>query len=209
MLLVRHGCTPCNVARKLQGNAMPGPGLTEQGIQQSRCVGKCYKDAVDCIYTSPLRRCTETLRHILSESGKALAVIEDDGLKERDLGEFTGCTIDGDIRQRMKRSKDVESIDELICRSKATMQRILQDALERDLEHVMVLSHGGFISSVARFVDPNTKYCSVSNGSVSRLVAYTCTRHGNIQWKIDAWNQTLHLEHHDGDGSFGGGSLGG
>ena len=213
ILLVRHGETTWNVSRRLQGNVVPGPGLTERGIYQSRCVFK-WLDGVGHIYTSPLRRCTETLSHIFSAFGtmlNPLPVVQDDGLKERNLGEFTGCTIDRDIMQRIKRNEGVETLDELVSRSKATMVGIVKHALKRDIEKIMVLSHGGFISSVARFVDPNKKYHPVSNGSVSRLVACTCNRNqGILLWRIDSWNLQSHMITDLGETSdFGGGSSGG
>jgi len=210
ILLVRHGETTWNVSRRLQGNVVPGPGLTERGIQQSRCVFK-WLDGVGQIYTSPLRRCAETLTHILSCGTivNPLPVVQDDGLKERNLGEFAGCTIDNDVMQRIKINEGVETLDELISRSKVTMLGIAKHALERDIEKVMVLSHGGFISSVARFVDPNKKYHPVSNGSVSRLVACTCNRNQGIRWRIDSWNLQSHMIGLDEISDFGGGSSGG
>lgn len=213
VLLVRHGETTWNVERRLQGSVDPGPGLTDRGIHQSRCVGRLHLHGVDCVFTSPLRRCKETLEYILQECHDHVVVKEDGGLKERDLGEFAGCMIDREILQRIKKNEGVESYDELIQRSKRTMLGIVQDALNKGYQTIMVLSHGGFISSVARFVAPNTKHSSVQNGSVSCLQAHDNNngRGGGIRWKIETWNDVSHLTHDEEyreDGHFGGETFG-
>lgn len=155
----------------------------------------------------------ETVDCILNEwqEGRVVPVREDGGLKERDLGEFTGCTLhrtgNRDIMQLIKKSngsQGVETYEELMRRSKRVMHGIVKDAWSHGYEKVMIVSHGGFLGSIARFVDPNTKYGRVSNGSVSRLVAHG---HDPVRWTISMWNNVSHMQPCDKT-SFGGGSVG-
>lgn len=211
IVLVRHGETSWNEERRLQGNADPGPGLTSRGIHQSRCVGHRYSE-VDCVYVSPLRRCTETLQYVVASTGdNDMPVREDAGLKERNLGIFTGRLADREILECIRRggSDGVETFDELMQRSKRVIHGIVKDAWTRGYEKIMVVSHGGFISSIARWIDPNRKYSRVSNGSVSQLVV--SGHHGQVlRWKIETWNAVSHIEggREYTCGDFGGGLCG-
>lgn len=61
IVLVRHGETQWNVEQRLQGQLVPGPGLTERGRQQAAVLAsRLLRERFDSIYSSDLRRATET-----------------------------------------------------------------------------------------------------------------------------------------------------
>lgn len=61
IVLVRHGETQWNVEQRLQGQLVPGPGLTERGRQQAQVLAQRLRsERFDCIYSSDLLRATQT-----------------------------------------------------------------------------------------------------------------------------------------------------
>jgi probable phosphomutase (TIGR03848 family) len=90
VLLVRHGATPTT------GTVMPGraPGLhlSEAGQAQAAAVAERLATLkLDAIYTSPLERARETAAPTAAATG--LTPIEEPGLLEADVGEWTGKTL--------------------------------------------------------------------------------------------------------------------
>lgn len=60
-MLVRHGETQWNVEQRLQGQLVPGPGLTERGRQQAAVLAsRLQREPFDMIYSSDLLRATQT-----------------------------------------------------------------------------------------------------------------------------------------------------
>ncbi|KAL4428138.1 hypothetical protein ABPG75_002227 [Micractinium tetrahymenae] len=61
IVLVRHGETQWNVEQRLQGQLVPGPGLTGRGRQQAAVLAaRLQSERFDCAYSSDLLRATET-----------------------------------------------------------------------------------------------------------------------------------------------------
>ncbi len=90
VLLVRHGATP-TTGRVMPGRA-PGLHLSETGKAQAAAVaGRLATITLDAIYTSPLERARETAAPTAAATG--LVPIEEPGLLEADVGEWTGRTL--------------------------------------------------------------------------------------------------------------------
>jgi probable phosphomutase (TIGR03848 family) len=90
VLLVRHGATP-TTGQVMPGRA-PGLHLSEAGQAQAAAVAERLSTLkLDAIYTSPLERARETAAPTAAATG--LAPIEEPGLLEADVGEWTGKSL--------------------------------------------------------------------------------------------------------------------
>ena len=90
VLLVRHGATP-TTGQVMPGRA-PGLHLSETGQAQAAAVaGRLAGLKLDAIYTSPLERARETAAPTAAAAG--LTPIEEPGLLEADVGDWTGRTL--------------------------------------------------------------------------------------------------------------------
>lgn len=87
LLLVRHGQTP-TTGHLLPGRT-PGLHLCETGREQAARVAKRLTDVpLTALYSSPLERTRETAQATAYATG--LPVIEDQGLLELEVGDWTG-----------------------------------------------------------------------------------------------------------------------
>ncbi len=103
LVLVRHGETDWNRERRFQGHAdVP---LNETGRQQAReLVDVVRPECVARIYTSPLRRASETAAIVADRIGLEARGLE--ALREIDVGDWQGLTID-EVRTRFPEHADV------------------------------------------------------------------------------------------------------
>ena len=90
ILLVRHGESEWNAVGRWQGQA--DPALSELGIRQAVAAAEAV-GAVDAIVSSDLSRAAETAR-IISELTGVGPVLVEPGLRERNVGEWSGLTHD-------------------------------------------------------------------------------------------------------------------
>lgn len=91
LLLIRHGQSVWNAAGKWQGQA--DPKLSQQGLDQSIELATVpLLDDIDHLVSSDLQRAVETARPIGIAHG--LALVEDAGLRELDVGSWSGLTRD-------------------------------------------------------------------------------------------------------------------
>lgn len=152
VLLVRHGETAWNRDRRLQGWA-PVP-LSERGREQARALGAALADRyrVDALTASDLPRARETAA-LLAER-LDVAVVEDDGWRERDFGVLQGLTYEAFDERHPEyslsrddgaavdaRPEGGESLADLRERVLDAWDRLL-DAAGPDETH-LVVTHGG------------------------------------------------------------------
>ncbi len=94
ILLVRHGETEWNVARRNQGR-LDSP-LTERGRAQARAVGQWLarlpQAAAAPIVSSPLGRARATAAIIREQMGGTAALTIDERLRELSIGDWDGLT---------------------------------------------------------------------------------------------------------------------
>lgn len=89
LLLMRHGRSEWNAAKRIQGWA-ESP-LDETGREQARrLAGRLKADPPDVLYASPLRRASETCEILAAELD--MTVVFDERLKEIGAGQLTGLT---------------------------------------------------------------------------------------------------------------------
>lgn len=183
VLLVRHGETAWNAARRLQGWA-PVP-LSDRGRDQARALadGLATRYDVDAITASDLRRARETAERLADPLG--LDVRTDGGWRERDLGTLQGLTYDAlderhpeySLSQVGEAAIDArppggESLADLRDRALDAWDRLVGDA-DADETH-LVVAHGGPIYLVLghlldRPVVESVLEASQSNGALNEV----------------------------------------
>lgn len=88
VILVRHGETPYNLAKRYQGHLdIP---LNDTGLKQAQLLAKSLKNyPIDVFISSPLKRAYVTTETVAKAHGMTIAYT-DDRLKEIDFGDWSG-----------------------------------------------------------------------------------------------------------------------
>ncbi len=147
LLLTRHGQSTWNAERRWQGQA--NPPLSALGRDQayfaSRRVG-----AVDLVASSPQLRALETATIIATQLGLEPVIVVED-LKERSAGPWSGLTRE-EIEQEWpgwvesgERPEGYELDEPLFARVDQALRSLVS---EYPVESMLVLSHGGVITTV-------------------------------------------------------------
>ncbi len=141
LIYLRHGLTPWNVERRLQGQSdVP---LNEAGISDAKRVGKILqKYTFDAIYCSPLLRTRQTLEYALPG---AIPIL-DDRLTEWCFGPFEGGQFPEDFFRNWwvlgrERVDGMEIIEDVIARAKDFYSEVKEKHPDG---RILVVSHGGF-----------------------------------------------------------------
>ncbi|HEX5584150.1 histidine phosphatase family protein [Gaiella sp.] len=171
VLLARHGETEWNRLGRWQGHA--DPPLNELGRRQAAVLAEQLAgDGVAAIYSSDLRRASETARIVADRLG--LDVTERPELREMDVGSWSGLTID-EVRARFPEAydrwragelgHDGETREELGLRVVPAVEAIAAAHAGRD---VLLVTHGGVIRALRRHAagDPGE---SLENGATLAL----------------------------------------
>ena len=169
LTLVRHGQTDWNLAQRIQGSTdIP---LNETGRQQALETGRRLRGScIDSIATSPLVRALETARIIAEVLGLDEPAIVSD-IVERAYGEAEGMNAAAlaDRFPGMKGVPGLERRSEVRSRVLPALEAV---ALANQGLHVVVVAHGGVISSVVRYLSdralPEPNY-RMPNGSDHRF----------------------------------------
>jgi broad specificity phosphatase PhoE len=153
ILLARHGETEWNRVGRWQGHA--DPPLNDAGRGQAAALAaELEGDGIAAVYSSDLRRASETARIVADRLG--LDVTEDRALREIDVGSWSGLTRD-EVRERYPEGfarwlageigHDGETREALAERVVGAVERI---AAAHPGEHVLVVTHGGAIRALRR-----------------------------------------------------------
>lgn len=150
--IVRHGETSANTGGVWHGST--DTPLSDRGREQAKSVGALLAAApgpFSHIYSSPLQRARHTAEAIAA--GLDLAIVEDPGLQEFDLGSWEGKTYtelykDYKLWDHMKEDPHFaphggESPQQVVDRYCGALRRI---AGAHPGEHVVVVGHGGALS---------------------------------------------------------------
>ena len=145
ILLARHGETDWNRDGVFQGHA--DPPLNETGRAQARELARRLEDvSVDVVYASDLRRAFQTAEIVAAAWG--LTVVAEPGLREVDVGSWSGLTRD-QIAERFPGVSRHDGETEAAHRERVvtTVTRI---ARTHAGESVLVVSHGGSLRALRR-----------------------------------------------------------
>lgn len=168
--LVRHGQTDWNLAKRIQGSSdIP---LNDTGRRQAEATGAAMAGgSYDAIYASPLGRATETAEIIASHTGLD-APLPLPEVAERNYGEAEGMT-GAEILDRWPEGTPVpgrESRDAVVARA---LPALIELGEKHPGESIVVVSHGGVISSLVRHVTDHALPGPgevIPNGSVHEFV---------------------------------------
>lgn len=197
LVLVRHGETVWNVERRFQGQR--DTVLSAHGREQARLVAEWLRDEpIRAVYSSDLARAVDTARAIAAVHG--LPVLTDAALRERNFGDWEGCTVDEvsarwhDGLLHWQRAPyaytppNGESIPEVAARVKRKMDEIVTAHPD---ETVVVVGHGGSIRAaiLTALNQPLSEWRSfrVDNASLTVL------RFHPRGVEVDVLNDTRHL----------------
>ena len=145
IVLVRHGETDWNRERRFQGHAdMP---LNDAGRRQAAELADVLsREGLQAVYTSPLKRASETAQIVGNRLG--LPLFDLAALKEIDVGEWQGLTVD-EVRARFPQQAsgewrsgwpNGESHEELSAR---VVPALLDLARGHDGERILGVTHAG------------------------------------------------------------------
>ena len=156
ILLARHGETDWNRVGRWQGHADPPLNDAGRG-QAAELAERLAGDGIAAIYSSDLRRASQTARVVADRLG--LAVVEDAGLREIDVGSWSGLTraeveqgfpegyarwLEGEI------GHDGETREELTERVVGAVERM---AAQHPDDTILAVTHGGAIRALRRYAD--------------------------------------------------------
>lgn len=151
--VIRHGQTEANEKGVYIGH-------TNLPLSQKGAGELCAKmdefdyPAVHRVYSSPLKRCTETADILFPCTEISIA----DDLRELDMGEFENKSVDELINRRdykewLRGGRDSrppqgESLDEMTARTYTALHNIIMDMMNDGLTHCAVITHAGIISNM-------------------------------------------------------------
>jgi uncharacterized phosphatase len=142
ILLARHGETEWNLERRWQGWA--DPPLNDTGRAQARVLAEQLRTTpFDAVYTSDLKRAHETAEIVAAPHG--VPVVADPGLREIDVGCFSGLTHTEVMERYGGERTDGETREQHGARVLAAVERI---AREHPGERILVVTHGGTIRAL-------------------------------------------------------------
>jgi 2,3-bisphosphoglycerate-dependent phosphoglycerate mutase len=198
IIFIRHGETKWNLSFRLMGQ-LDSP-LTKRGVAQGNAIaGRLLKEKFSSLYSSDLGRAYHT-SEIISKATRKEIIVEKD-LREMNMGIYQGHTREEmqikypfEMRQFEKFGQfytlpNAENIVEKTERVKRVMNKI---ALRHIGEKVVVVSHGGILTSFFEFV------LSIATGSTSRFQRLNCSYNSFCfcegVWSLVTWGDISHLE---------------
>ncbi len=213
VLLVRHGETDWNLAKRLQGQV--DTELSALGVEQARDCGRhlrrAYPRGFDAAVSSDLKRALRTAREIVGEG-----VRTDARLRETALGAFQGRTAsellhDSELREPWLRfladpgcaAPGGESRLDQRRRAEAALAELVLEAAAAPAppaggpQHrtALLVAHGGTMEQLYRCVARVGDDARVPHsGNCAIAVVHAQVEMGALlHWEVKRWNQTGHL----------------
>lgn len=168
ILLVRHGETDWNVAKRIQGcTDIP---LNETGIRQAEKLAEVLAERdvpIRGIYTSKLKRAADTARIAAERLGKEWSVLE--GIEEINFGLWEGCSWEEVAEKfpaeyqawrknrRYENPPQGESYQKLLERVMGALQKLLKELQEENGEtadegDIVIVTHSADIMTLLSFI---------------------------------------------------------
>lgn len=200
--LIRHGETPWNAERRIQGHT--DIGLDPEGVHQAELAARwlvAVSNRPQALYSSDLLRARMTAEQLAGRLGLPIQLLPE--MRERRYGLFEGLTYD-EARQRYPedyaafehRQPDYafpqggESLTVFFVR----IVNCLKMLAERHAgQTVALVTHGGVLDIVNRFVRGNPlelpRDFHIPNTGLNWVLA------APDGWRIESWAETRHLDH--------------
>lgn len=157
--IVRHGQTPWNIEKRLQGSA--DIDLTEYGLSLARESGETLKDIrIDKIFSSPLKRAYNTA--VQFRNSRDIDIITDERLREISFGnaeghtaaeliEKPGCTFKYFFDEPLKYhpEENGETFEEAMIRGKDFMENVIEPLAKNPaIKRIMIVGHGAINKAI-------------------------------------------------------------
>jgi probable phosphoglycerate mutase len=195
IILTRHGETEENIQKIHQG-WLPGT-LSKHGKEQAKRLALELKNArIDVIYTSDLKRCSDTAEEILRFHSDVI-FIKEPKLRERNHGEFQGTKVGREEWDALhgdmftNRPKGGESFEEMWAR----VELFYKDLLKKyDDEVILIVGHGGSVCLLQGLILGKSLRESIDSaklGNASYSI-FDVDKKGN--YKVICINSRSHLE---------------
>ena len=200
--VVRHGETPWNTVRRVQG--WEDIELNENGVNQAHALGRHLAantqptQPIHAIYTSDLKRAHQTATIIAASIG--LNPLVDAGIRERNFGVLQGLIFHTMHEHqpeaaRIWASRDPDALlpegETLGTFQKRVIQAVNRMAAQHIGQRIMVVSHGGAMDIIWRHASQVSlqaeRQAPLLNTSLNRI---SVTPSG---WKIIDWGDIGHL----------------
>ena len=165
LVLVRHGLSTFNAKGIVQGRTDDSL-LTTEGYEQAKKAGEALsKIEFDQIYSSPLKRASETARTINKSFYKEQNIIYDENLLEVDLGCWSGLTINEIKKQHpdhysvwkndpenltLKRNdkKNYKPIQDLFKQSNKFLKNLFKIYLGKNDINILIIGHNAILRCI-------------------------------------------------------------
>lgn len=151
--IIRHGMTDAN-EKGIYIGSTDLPLSSKGAAELAAKMDEFDYPSVHRVYTSPLKRCTETADILFPETETIVV----DGLRELNFGDFEGKCVDELINRddykawlgggRDTRAPKGESLEEMTARTFSALHSIIMDMMNSGLTHCAVITHGGIISNL-------------------------------------------------------------
>jgi uncharacterized phosphatase len=169
LVLVRHGETDWNLAKRIQG--VTDIPLNDTGRGQAAAAAETLAaEDWHAVVTSPLQRARETARIIARRLGLDEPQV-DDRLVERAYGEAEGMDATA-LAERFPNMEGVPGIERRSDVTRRVLPALERIALEYPEQRVIVVAHGGVIGSLVRYVTDKALPVAgmrIPNGSAHRF----------------------------------------
>ncbi|MFZ4062660.1 MAG: histidine phosphatase family protein [Polynucleobacter sp.] len=199
LCLIRHGETPWNVERRLQGHT--DIALNFRGMTQATQMAAALKNIsleFDALYTSDLKRAADTAQAIVEQFNMPAIVMSE--LRERHFGALQGLSISDApaLKPEIWQAHIARDLDhgleggESINQFAERVQNALALIREKHAgETVLLVSHGGTLDMMYRIASgqalETARIVSVPNASLNWLT------HDGKSWAVERWADTRHL----------------
>lgn len=174
--VIRHGLTEAN-DKGIYLGCRTDYSLSRKGMAQ--LIDKMDEfdyPKVQRVYSSPMKRCTETADIIYPD--RELRIVEN--MTELDFGEFDGKSVSElidreDYKSWLKggspdvRAPGGESTQELLVRLYKGLHEIIMDMMEEELTHCALITHSGIVTNLMSAfglpkVNPKELICDAGEG---------------------------------------------
>lgn len=166
--IVRHGQTDANANGIVQG--WLDTELNETGTTQAIEAASRFKQPIDAIFSSDLKRAVSTAREFRTYY-QDIPYFEDSRLRERGFGDASGTSRDDHDWEQFWSSNDSVTIPnaEILNDFTARVKEFLDELKTKPYTSVLIVTHGGVLNRVQTILDENHQHHSHANASILEI----------------------------------------
>ncbi|PKO81215.1 MAG: histidine phosphatase family protein [Betaproteobacteria bacterium HGW-Betaproteobacteria-13] len=199
LCIVRHGETPWNAERRLQGHL--DIDLNENGVAQAQATGRALSGLhFSATYSSDLQRARRTAAACI-RPGTEGTVSTHSGLRERHYGHFQGLTYDeaqsrfpDDYARFLSRDASFafsEGGESLTAFASRIANALLEIVERHPGEQILIVTHGGVLDIIHRLSTGKSldspRDFTIPNAALNWIT------HDDGQWQLISWGDQSHL----------------